>query len=54
MQGAKAERARGLPAPDIVYEYDIEYLTRVVMLETGGPVLVSNGMESVGAGEKER
>ena len=54
MQGVKAERARGPPAPDIVYEYDIGYLTRTVMSETGGPVLVSNGMENVDEGEKEQ
>jgi hypothetical protein len=54
VQGVKADRARGPPAPDIVYWYDIGYLTRGVMPETGGPVLVSNGMESVDAGEKEQ
>jgi hypothetical protein len=53
VQGAKAGKARGPPAPDIVYEYDIGYLTRAGMLEIEGPVLVSNGRESVGAEEKE-
>jgi hypothetical protein len=54
MQGVRADRARGLPAPDIVYWYNIGYLRRGVRPETGGPVLVSNGMENVDEGEKEQ